>query len=154
MKTLEIEIPEGYELDTLDKASGKIKFKEKRKDIMERIKTLNDALTILGENDEETIAYGKIAEALGSSSPAASHQAVIAIAKALNEGWKPNWSNSNELKYYAYFEMGGSRGFRYLGYDRWISTSGVGSRLAFKSSKLAEYAGSQFTQLYKQFMTF
>ena len=86
------------------------------------------------------------------------HAKLIIIAHALNRlgnngrQWKPDWNNYDQYKYYPWFEMGGSSGFRYLVYDGWFSLSLVGSRLCFKSRELAEYAGNQFTEIYKQFM--
>ena len=69
------------------------------------------------------------------------------IAEALNEGWQPDWNNYDEYKYYPWFNMGG--GFSFYGYDYSYTFSNVGSRLCFKSRDLAEYAGQQFTDLYK-----
>ncbi|CAA0192838.1 hypothetical protein [Tenacibaculum maritimum] len=73
------------------------------------------------------------------------------LCKSLNEGWTPNWDNSNEHKYYPWFKMGSS-GFRFVVCDYWTTDSFVGSRLCFKSRKLAKYAGEQFEDLYKKFM--
>ena len=76
------------------------------------------------------------------------------IAKALNEGWKPDWSNYNEYKYYPYFYYTADKGGAGVGFASddcaYVSTdSGVGSRLCFKSQELAEYAGKQFVGLYE-----
>jgi len=76
------------------------------------------------------------------------------LCKSLNEGWTPDWDDSNESKYYAWFDMrGGSSGFRCDGYDGWGALSGVGSRLCFKTWELAEYAGKQFKDVYGEYMT-
>lgn len=69
------------------------------------------------------------------------------IAEALNEGWQPNWSDFNERKYYPWFDMENGFSFYVCVYNYTVSS--VGSRLCFKSSELAEYAGQQFTDLYK-----
>ena len=74
------------------------------------------------------------------------------IAITLNEGWTPDWNNDNQYKYYPWFYMGGSSGFRCSGCGDWRSGSDVGSRLCFKTRELAEYAANQFTETYKQFM--
>ena len=78
------------------------------------------------------------------------HAKLVIIADALNGGWKPNWDNTNEWKYYPWFRMPGS-GLAYFGYVRYCSSSDVGSRLCFKSRELAEYAGKQFKKLYSQY---
>lgn len=76
------------------------------------------------------------------------------IADALNEGWEPDWSNSGERKYFPWFEVDADKanpsgfGFSDARYDYWDTGTIVGSRLCFKSSELALYAGKQFEQLY------
>ena len=152
MQTLTIEIPKGYEIDTVDKSTGSIKFKEKPKDIMERIQSVEDARLILGEQDEEVIILRKLLEVFPDESHPVNHQKAVVLTKAFNEGWVPEWNDSNQWKYFPWFEMGGSSGFRYGDYDYWRSDSNVGSRLCFKSSKLAEHVGKKFTTVYKQFM--
>ncbi len=75
----------------------------------------------------------------------------ITICEVLNEGWKPNWDNSSEYKYYPYFDMRSSAGFSCDSYNRWLSDTSVGSRLCFKNAELAKYAGEQFNEIYKAF---
>jgi hypothetical protein len=80
---------------------------------------------------------------------ALAHHQITIIARALNEGWVPDWSDSNQYKYYPWFVWGGSGlgfSFRAYAYDR--SHSSVGSRLVFKNRELAEYAGKQFITIY------
>lgn len=78
------------------------------------------------------------------------HAKLVIIAEALNEGWKADWENGNWDKYYPWFKMSGS-GLSFNGFDFQYSFSGVGSRLCFKSSELAEYAGKKFIKLYKEY---
>lgn len=80
------------------------------------------------------------------------HFKLVIIAEALNEGWKPNWDDSNEYKYYPYFDMQPGFGFGYTYYGNWYASSYVGSRLCFKTREIAEYAGRKFRKLYKQYM--
>jgi hypothetical protein len=57
--------------------------------------------------------------------PKGHQQAIIAyakliiIAQSLNEGWSPNWNDTNQLKYYPWFEIEASKdraiGLRLLG---------------------------------------
>lgn len=75
------------------------------------------------------------------------------IAKALNNGWTPDWDNDNEYKYYPWFNMQSGVGFTHSDYDLWATNSIVGSHLCFKSSDLAIYAGKQFESIYKDFLT-
>ncbi|ODS87272.1 MAG: hypothetical protein ABS44_11690 [Chryseobacterium sp. SCN 40-13] len=82
------------------------------------------------------------------------HYKLVIIAEAINEGWKPNWDNWDERKYYPWFDLEGSSsgsGFSFGDYDRWLATSTVGSRLCFKSYELAKYVGQTFIDLYKDY---
>lgn len=83
------------------------------------------------------------------------HYKLTVIARALNEGWKPNWDNDDERKYYPWFNMGEAAapgvGFSFYGCGGVGGLSTVASRLCFKTSELAEYAGQQFTELYKEY---
>lgn len=148
MKTINIEIPEGYEIDSFDKSKGEIRFKAKPKNVMEQIKTVADVLAAHGLSEEE---FDEQCEGLSEDEKA--YRIIKLLAEALNEGWTPDWSNTDQYKYSPWFYMGGSAGFRcYVCYS-WRTGSGVGSRLCYKSSELAEYAGKNFTEVYKQFMT-
>jgi hypothetical protein len=148
MQTLKIEIPKGFEVASFDEKSGEIKFREKAKPVMERIKTVADILADHGYTQER---FNKLCEDLSEDEKA--YRILKLLALTLNEGWTPDWNDANQLKYFAWFYMGGSSGFRYDGYVHWGSSSDVGSRLCFKSSELAKYAGEQFTDVYKSFMT-
>ena len=76
------------------------------------------------------------------------------IAEALNEGWLPDWSNYNQCKYYLWFNMDAAGfGFAYHSWSSGSTYTGVGSRLCFKKSRLAEYAGKQFEAIYKDLYT-
>lgn len=75
------------------------------------------------------------------------------IAKALNNGWTPNWDNDNEYKCYPWFNMQSGVGFSLSYYVFWRTGTHVGSRLCYKSSDLAIYAGKQFESIYKDFLT-
>ncbi|MCQ9638645.1 hypothetical protein MP478_04525 [Chryseobacterium sp. WG14] len=120
--------------------------------ITEKVKSFEDACQILGI--EPNIPQ---VEMLPENHKKAiiAHYKLIIIAEALNEGWVPDWQNSNQTKYFPWFKMGSSSGsgFSFYGYDDWNSGSAVGSRLCFKSRELAEYAGKQFTEIYKKYMT-
>lgn len=150
METLKIEIPMGYEIDTFDKITGEIRFKQApKKSVIERIKTIDDVLQALSDKDADVVIYRKLLTVLDIDSYVVNNQLAVLITKALNEGWVPDWSNPNEYKYFPWFEMGSS-GFRFFDHGDWCSS--VGSRLCFKSSELAQYAGRTFQNVYEKFM--
>ena len=150
MNTLKIQIPDGFKIDSFDVESGEVIFAPLPKDIKERIKNFGDVLKYHGITMSEfMLRYGDLK---------LDEQAYIQlkmIASALNEGWTPDWENGKWDKYYPWFVMGSASGvgFSFGDYDRWHSRSGVSSRLCFKSAELAKYAGNQFLEIYKIFMT-
>jgi hypothetical protein len=80
---------------------------------------------------------------------------MVVIAEALNEGWKPNWDNSDEPKYYPWFwkeKKGVSSGFVFYDTIYYCSSAvaGYGLRLCFRTRELAEYAGKQFIEIWNK----
>jgi hypothetical protein len=78
---------------------------------------------------------------------------LIHIAREKNEGWKPDWDNRSEYKYYPWFNMESSSGFPVCVCVNGDSRSSLGSRLCYKSEEIAKYAGKQFIKLYKEYFT-
>lgn len=99
------------------------------------------------------------------------------ITAALNEGWEPQFTKG-ERRWYFWYDLitkeqydklsdkdksrvvgrGGSNAsahiglvFSYANFASSHSGAGYGSRLAFKSEKLAAYAGRQFAEIYADF---
>lgn len=97
-------IPEGFVIDSLNENKTAINIKEIPKDIKEQIKTFQDAIIKLGEEDENVKAFRSI-ENLEIPKHIIAHLQLLIIAKALNEGWTPNWSDSSQYKYYPWFDM-------------------------------------------------
>jgi hypothetical protein len=133
----------------LEDSFGKEFFSKK---ITDRVKTFEDAMNILGDkvssNVATLLAYNGIDNAMLTAKAAAQ---LSIIAEALNDGWKPDWKNTSEWKYYPWFDLSSGSGLSCSGYDDYFSNSTVGSRLCFKSRELAEYAGKQFIKLYEAY---
>ena len=115
---------------------------------MKKIKTFGDACVACGTTEKEF--NNKFAN-LGLPKDTIAYEKIKVIVKALNGEWVPNWKDSNEYKYYPYFRMS-PFGFGAVGCDRWGTVSLAGSRLCFKNRELAEYAGKQFEDIYKNFI--
>jgi hypothetical protein len=113
--------------------------------IIEAIKTFEDACAIAGEDPNDK----KFTE--GTKDEIA-YKKLKVIVKVLNEGWYPNWENSDEYKYVPWFEYSSGSGFSDADCDCWYSFSFVGSRLCFKTRELAEYAANQFKGIYNDFL--
>lgn len=142
-------------------------------DVRDRIKTFEDAARAVGIDDPEEwlenysdvepdiLAYFKLR----------------IITKALNEGWKPSFI-PGEYRWAPYFvlytkeeidkmnaeakarvvfrssgvaDAGGGVSFASASADSACVFAFIGSRLAFKSEELAEYAGKQFLDIYADF---
>lgn len=111
--------------------------------ITERVKTFEDACAVIGVNPRSV-------DFTAGNADDWAYQKLKVIAKALNEGWTPNWDDANEYKYYPWFRCFGE--FSFGNVDCYYSGSLVGSRLCFRSEELAEYAGRTFLDLYRAFI--
>lgn len=129
---------------------------EDYEEITDRVKTYEDACKVLGVEpiNEQN------AKAQGFRSDEIARRKLETIAAALNEGWKPDWNNTDQYKYYPYFyiqENAKGKGSAGLSCANSILTAAsttaiIGSRLCFYASRLARYAGNQFTDLYEQIL--
>ena len=140
-------------LDAWEKEGKQLRSLLKKTDgpVTDRIKTFADVCEELGLDANKVLPHPDPQSEDEIATNA--FVKVSLIAKALNEGWKPNWDDSSEYKYYPWFDMRGSAagsGFSYSLYGGSYTAAGVGSRLCFKSAALAMYAGTQFEEEYKQ----
>ena len=87
-----------------------------------------------------------------------SHYKLVIIAEAINEGWKPDWSNMDEPKYTPWLKVvdddikPSGFGLSYGDCDYWFTVTAVGSRLCYESLDKAEYAFETFRGLYEDYM--
>lgn len=80
------------------------------------------------------------------------------VAEELNGDWAPDWNDRSEYKWLPWFDMevdgNNPSGFRFgaasYGIPGTYSTGG--SRLCYRSEKLAKYAGETFIDLYRDMM--
>lgn len=131
----------------LEALLGKEVFSEK---ITDRVKTFEDALALEqpSDNVKKLLDYNGQDKQMISTQ---AHAKLSIIAKALNEGWEPDWENENEYKYWPWLKYTAGVGFSCHGCVCGASGSSVGSRLCFKSRELAEYAARQFESIYNDF---
>ena len=129
---------------------------EDYEEITDRVKTYEDACKVLGVEpiNEQN------AKAQGFRSDEIARRKLETIAAALNEGWKPDWNNTDQYKYYPYFyiqENAKGKGSAGLSFASTCNAASItcasfGSRLCFYASRLARYAGNQSTDLYEQIL--
>lgn len=148
-------------------------------DIKDKVKTFEDAVAILGNDNQAVIDYYAIADKTCTEDILAFAKLRV-IAEVLNEGWKPKF-DGDECRYYpwlyiytkkeyeeldedekkecrvvgrSYNDANAHGGVVYSGASNASSSSNAyfGSRLAFKTSELAEYCGKQFIDIWERFL--
>ena len=131
-------------------------------DITNRVKSYADACKVLGIEpmDEDSM------KAQGFRPDEIARRQLETITEALNEGWKPNWADTDEYKYYPYFYIEVSEvqtedaasgayvglSFALTSYAATLTSAYFGSRLCFHDRETARYAGRTFTNLYAQIL--
>ena len=149
------------------------------KDIKERVKTFEDAVAILGNDNQAVIDYYAVADKTCTEDILAMCKLRV-IAEALNEGWRPKLVKG-ECRYYPWYYLYTKEEYEKLDEDEKIecrvvgrsgchavasggvacanalyaaSVSGTyfGSRLAFKTRELAEYCGKRFIDIWERYL--
>ena len=124
-------------------------------EITDRVKSYADACKVLGiepMNEQNMKAQGFRPDEVA-------RRKLETITEALNEGWKPDWNNTDQYKYYPYFfvrENAKAEGTAGLSYAYTLitatsSTANLGSRLCFKTEAMSDYAAATFADLYTDF---
>lgn len=148
----------------------------KPKTVMDRVKTFEDALKELKPFHPLVKEYKALRKADVTSNLIA-YSKLCVITAAMNEGWTPRFVKG-EYRYFPYFYLYtneeisrmseekqssvvylsdcyasayGGVSYACAYYDS-VYVANVGSRLAFKTEELAEYAGKQFTKLYAEYL--
>lgn len=119
-------------------------------DVKTRIKTYEDACIVLGEKtvDEETFSN------FGLNKNDIAYMKLTQIVRALNEGWVAKVYD-NENRWYPIFRHNGSpSGFAFHDsyYANGSSNAGSGSRLCLRDKSLSDYCGSQFVDIWREFL--
>ena len=106
-----------------------------------QIKTYEDALRVLGRED---FCHGNL------YNREIARRKLEIIIEALNEGWKPDWYNDSQLKWYVYLFSPIQRGLEIT--PSYSYTEDIGGPLCCKDEKTAKYAANQFLYLYKEML--
>lgn len=128
----------------LEEAFGKDFFR--KKDFRD-IKTFEDACTELGLTQED------LHHIRNDDTPdEVAYKKLKIIIAAINQGWIPDWNNSDKKKWWPWFSFSSGFSFSVTYYDDDATLTAVGSRLCFESSEKATYTAKQFIDLYKAFL--
>ena len=114
------------------------------------IKSYEDACKVLGVQPISENAVAAFPKE-DRKSMLAYHKLTI-IARAINGGWKPDWNDRTQYKYYPvfYYENAGlSCANTY--YAATNANASIGSRLCFQTEAMSDYAAATFADLYTDF---
>ena len=182
-KKIEIEIPAGKRAEWVNGVLTLIDETPKdNRPITERVNTFEDAVKELGESHPLIAAYNGYKSAIdpvvAEDADVVAYLKLRIIAAALNEGWKPQFTD-DEYRYYPWFVLyteeeyneldeeeksrvvyrssydahaGGGVACSYASYGSSGTHPVIGSRLAFKNSDLARYAGKQFLDIWADYV--
>lgn len=134
-------------------ADWKQKLKEKFSEVFpkntsERVKTFEDVISILElKRQEYWIPYNNPSTPQEKSLNAQAR--LFKIAEAYNEGWKPNWDNSSEYKWFPYYYK--SDGSWSVSHDGWPALLYFPSGLVFKSKELSIDAYNKFKDIFDDY---
>ena len=153
--------------------------------VTKRVQTLDDAVRELGDDQPavkawRSIKYGySVSEKDPDTADIMAYVTLRVITEALNEGWKPQFTEG-ERRWYAWYDfltkeevegmsdeekeerrvVGRAYCYAFAGGGlvcsgavnvSTLSFTNFGSRLAFKNEELAEYAAKQFGDIYADF---
>ena len=151
------------------------------KDIIERVKTFEDACEVLGEEHSYVQEYRGVANInFDFTQDIIAYLKLRIICAALNDGWKPT-NSDGECRYYPWFYIYTKKEYEKLNkdekkrcrvvgrssYDAYafgfvvfsslnISTSSSysyhGSQIVFKTRELAEYCEKQFIDIWEDYL--
>lgn len=151
------------------------------KNIMERVKTFEDACEVLGEEHPYVQEYRGVANInFDFTQDIIAYLKLRIICEALNEGWKPTFPDG-ECRYYPWFYIYTKEEYEKLNkdekkncrvvgrsHDNAYALGGVvcssahfspsysysyhGSRIVFKTSELAEYCEKQFIDIWADYL--
>ena len=122
-----------------------------KKDIIDRVKTFQNALSIYLQTNELSEIERIILDYSGNSTKVIVSKAnlqLFIICEVLNQGWAPDWANTSQRKWYPWFYMS-PFAFVDAPYHYGASATGCASRLRLKSEELARYAGKTFVDIYE-----
>lgn len=148
--------------------------------IQVRVQTFEDAVRELGDSHPAVRSYNSFKYGYSAKEPdVMAYLKLRIITAALNEGWEPQFTEG-ERRWYCWYDfiskedldemsdaekeerrvVGRASNNAYASgglvcssayYVSTVSNTVNGSRLAFKSEELAEYAGKQFIEIYADF---
>lgn len=138
MQEFKIEVPKGFEIDKQNSTFERIVFKE-AKNSMQKVYEYHKT------TEEE---FNNLYEKLPNHVKAFEKECMVVAY--YNKGWKPNFTDSNERKYYPWFCMDNFR-LNYVFY--FCALSICSARLLFKNKEDVNDAVKNFFEVFKESRT-
>jgi hypothetical protein len=145
-KRLYDESPDWFQ-NQLKREFGEDLFKKRE---YENIKTFEDACRYCGTTEAE---FNKKLTDLCLDADTISFEKLKIVNRAINQGWAPDYTNTNQRKWFPYFVLSSGFGFSDSNYYCDRTAASVGSRLCFETEEQASYSGRQFIDLWRAFIT-
>lgn len=125
-------------------------FKIVSGNIIDRIKTWEDVLKEKGLDEDEVLTHKNPKTKKQKFQNACDKLQLI--HEVLNEGWIPDFNNTNQYKYYPWFKKVGGRWV----YDCYCYCGDYGAIVGFgfylKNSELSIYSGNQFLDIWVDYL--
>jgi hypothetical protein len=117
------------------------------------IKTFEDACKKAGVDPNITPVSQHIPEEFRK--PIIAAYRLLVIYKAINNGWKPDWSSWNQYKHYPWYRVLSSGfGFSHSDCGCGHTTASVSSRLCTDSAEKALFIAEQFKSEYQDYFLY
>ena len=129
--------------EQLEGSFGKETFRKKD---FNDIKTFEDACQTLDINPDAVCCDV-------DTSDEVAYKKLKVIVKAINQGWTPDWSDTDQRKWWPWFNLSSGFGFSDSDYYCDYTNTTVGFRLCFESEEKSDYTAKQFIDLYKELLT-
>lgn len=156
MKTITIEIPDGKKAEWVNGVLTLVD--DKPQDPNEQIKSFADAIMYLGlekDGEDSPINWIRKDEAMIKKVEAYTKLQTIATAWNKIDGFVADWEDTNQYKYFPWFEYSRDvAGFVCVSTTCATTTvdAGIDSRLCFKTSERAKQFGKQFIDLWNDLL--
>ena len=147
MTTLQIEIPEGFEVKDFDKNSGVVSFQPKHVPRIERISTFEQVCEEMGVDPADYVvdSSGPHLRALEI------YKRLMLIAFCFQEDTVLDLYDTDQRKWYPWFNVQNS-GFRFVVsvYACTITFAVLGPLLSFPTEEISDYVGRTFIDEYRE----
>ena len=148
MKTLKIDVPEGYEIDKEQSTFEYIVFKEIKKELpkgWEEIENLQgffvDYSSVIMESADDVEKTEDNRNIFATKDQAKASIALAQLSQlreVYRQGWKPNWGNTNQIIWCIYLDKNESKVTSFFDFNRFLS---------FQSQEIAEQFFENFKDL-------